>query len=167
MKDFSKDAELAKKGDTEAFSRLYALVYKDLYYIALYSLKNSHDASDAVSDTVLDAYCSIGSLRDEKAFKSWIFRILSAKIKQRQKEKFNSFAEPQEELYGDFDFESVELKEALCDLDPQSRLILSMAVLEGYSGKEIAKICGIKEGSVRSRLSRIKQKLRLKLEGTE
>ena len=36
MKDFSADAKLARKGDTEAFARLYAEVYEDLYHIALY-----------------------------------------------------------------------------------------------------------------------------------
>ncbi len=55
MNDFSADVKLAMKGSTEAFARLYALVYKDLYHVALYSLRNSHDACDAVSDTVLDA----------------------------------------------------------------------------------------------------------------
>ena len=76
MKSFSEDVKLARNGDTDAFARLYAEVYKDLYHIALYSLGNVHDACDAVSDTVLDAFCSIGRLRDEKAFRSWIMRIL-------------------------------------------------------------------------------------------
>ncbi|MCR4888362.1 MAG: sigma-70 family RNA polymerase sigma factor, partial [Ruminococcus sp.] len=88
MNDFSTDVKLAQAGDSQAFSRLYALVYKDLYHIALYSLRNSHDACDAVSETVLDAFCSIGKLRDEKAFRSWIMKILSAKIKQKQREYF-------------------------------------------------------------------------------
>ena len=63
MDDFKKYASLAKKGDTAAFAELYSLVYKDMYYIALYSLRNSHDASDAVSDAVADAFCSIGNLQ--------------------------------------------------------------------------------------------------------
>ena len=53
MNDFSTDVKLARAGDTEAFARLYSLVYKDLYHIALYSLRSSHDACDAVSDEVL------------------------------------------------------------------------------------------------------------------
>ena len=62
-----------------------------------------------------------------------------------------------------FDFEAVELRDALNRLDGESRLLLSMAVLGGYSGKEIASICKIKPGTVRSKLSRIKEKLRLEL----
>lgn len=165
MKDFSEDVKLAKKGSTEAFSRLYETVYKDLYHIALYSLKSSHDASDVVSDTVLDAYCSIDKLREPEKFRSWIMRILSAKIKRKQKEYFNTAEELNEDFpeTDDFDYDSVELKDALDKLDSESRLMLSMSVLGGYTSDEISEICELKSGTVRSRLSRIKEKLRLEL----
>lgn len=165
MKDFSADVKLAKKGSTEAFSRLYETVYKDLYHIALYSLKSSHDASDVVSDTVLDAYCSIDKLREPEKFRSWIMRILSAKIKRKQKEYFNTAEELNEDFpeTDDFDYDSVELKDALEKLDSESRLMLSMSVLGGYTSDEISEICELKSGTVRSRLSRIKEKLRLEL----
>ncbi|MBO5104423.1 MAG: sigma-70 family RNA polymerase sigma factor [Ruminococcus sp.] len=165
MNDFSEDVRLAKKGNTEAFSRLYETVYKDLYHIALYSLKNSHDASDVVSDTVLDAYCSIDKLREPEKFRRWIMRILSAKIKRKQKEYFNTAEELNEDFpdINDFDYDSVELKEALDRLDSESRLMLSMSVLGGYTSDEISEICEMKSGTVRSKLSRIKEKLRLEL----
>ncbi|MDE6780875.1 MAG: sigma-70 family RNA polymerase sigma factor [Ruminococcus sp.] len=165
MKDFSADVKLAKKGSTEAFSRLYAEVYKELYHIALYSLRSPHDAGDVVSDTVLDAYCSIDKLREPEKFRSWIMRILSAKIKQKQKEYFNKTEELDEDFpeLDNFDYDSVELKDALNRLDSQSRLMLSMSVLGGYTSDEISEICEIKSGTVRSRLSRIKEKLRLEL----
>lgn len=165
MKDFSADVKLAKKGDTSAFSRLYETVYKDLYHIALYSLKNSHDAGDVVSDTVLDAFCSIDKLREPEKFRSWIMRILSVKIKRKQKEYFSTAEELDENFpdISDFDYDSVELKEALNRLDSDSRLMLSLSVLGGYTSDEISEMCEIKSGTVRSRLSRIKEKLRLEL----
>lgn len=161
MKDFSEDAERARKGDTEAFARLYAGIYEDLYHIAFYSLRNSHDACDAVSDTVIDAFCSIGKLRDQKAFRSWIMRILSAKIKRKQKEYFNAPIDIEEAVFesSDFDYLSFEVKETLENLDPESRLIISMSVLGGYSSREIAKICDLNANTVRSKLSRIKKRL--------
>jgi len=168
MNDFSTDVKLARKGDSEAFARLYSLVYKDLYHIALYSLRSSHDACDVVSDTVLDAFTTIGKLKDEKAFRGWIMKILSAKIKRKQREYFANTAELRdEELPEDeFSYENVELRDAVERLDPQSRLILSMSALEGYTGDEIAQICGMNAATVRSRLSRIKERLRLELTGT-
>lgn len=165
MNDFSEKVRLARKGSTEAFAELYSLVYKDLYHIALYSLKNSHDASDAVSETVLDAFTSIGKLRDENAFRSWIMRILSVKIKNKQSEYYINSEELDDNILpiNEFSYENAELGDALDKLDTQSRLILSMAVIEGYTSEEIADVCGLKPSSVRSRLSRIKEALRLEL----
>ncbi|MDE5916869.1 MAG: sigma-70 family RNA polymerase sigma factor [Oscillospiraceae bacterium] len=165
MEDFKQYAVLAAKGDTEAFSRLYEMVYKDLYHIALYCLRNTHDACDAVSDTVIDAFSSIGKLKSPEAFKNWIFKILYSKIKRKQKEYINCNNASEEEINEsqDFNFDSAELKEALDTLDNESKIILSLSVLEGYSSKEIAEICGIRASTVRSRLTRIKQKLRAEL----
>lgn len=161
--DFTEDVRLARNGDTAAFSRLYSTIYKDLYRIALYSLRNSHDACDAVSDTVLDAFCSIGKLKDEKAFRLWIMRILSAKIKRKQREYFADTVELTEDVEPavEFNCEISELKHAMNSLEPQSRLILSMSVLEGYTSGEISEICGIKANTVRTLLARTKKKLRI------
>lgn len=165
MDNFTEDVRLARNGDPEAFVRLYTLVYKNLYRIALYNLRSPHDACDAVSDTVLEAYSTIGKLRDERAFRSWIMRILSAKIKRKQREYFADSVELAEvsDPGTEFDFGSIELREAVERLDPESKLILSMAVLEGYTSEETAKICGIKASTVRSKLSRIKRRLKLEL----
>ena len=165
MEEFIKYVSLAKKGDTEAFAKLYSLVYKDMYHIALYSLRNSQDASDAVSEAVLDAFSSIGNLRSEEAFRHWIMKILSAKIKQKQREYMNTAIEYVELCTEceDFDFEMLELKEALESLDDESRNILSMSVLGGYTSEEISKMFKMKAATVRSKLMRIKQRLKLNL----
>ena len=47
-----KLAELAVNGDTDAFSKLYGEIYKELYYYALANLQNAEDAADAVQDAV-------------------------------------------------------------------------------------------------------------------
>lgn len=165
MTDMIADAELAKKGDSEAFARLYSTVYKDMYHIALYSLRSTHDAADAVSDTVIDAFCSIKKLRDAGNFRSWIMTILAAKIKRKQREYFRNEDTLSETLpdITDFSYDSAELNEALDRLGSESRLMLSMSVLGGYTSGEIAELCGMKVSTVRSRLSRIKQQLRIAL----
>lgn len=164
MNDFSADVRLAQQGSSEAFSRLYATVYKDMYHIALYSLRNSHDASDAVSDTVLDAFCTIKKLKNPESFRGWIMKILSAKIKRMQRNYFEIPGELKEDTsISEFDYESVELRESIDKLDTGSRLLLSMSVLGGYSSEEISKICDIKASTVRARLSGIKKALRLQL----
>ncbi|MBO5164326.1 MAG: sigma-70 family RNA polymerase sigma factor [Ruminococcus sp.] len=163
--DFTEDVRLARNGDSAAFARLYTLVYKDMYRIALYSLRSTHDACDAVSDTVLDAFCAIGKLKDEKAFRGWIMRILSAKIKRKQRDYFADTVELTEDVEPavDFDCEISELKHAMDNLEPRSRLILSLTVLEGYSSSEVAEIIGENANTVRSVLARTKKTLRLEL----
>lgn len=165
MKDFKNDVSLARKGDTETFARLYSIVYKEMYHTALYNLRNRHDAYDAVSETVIDAFASIGKLKNEDAFKSWIMKILFSKIKKKQREYYKDNSELNEDILynSEFDFNCSELKEAMDNLDDESRGILSLSVLGGYKSEEIAKIYGLKSSSVRSRLSRIKKELRLSL----
>lgn len=160
------DIKLAQQGDTAAFARLYETVYKQLYYTAYYALgNNEHDAADAVSETVIDAFDSIKKLRKAESFKSWIFSILSTKIKQKQKSYFE-YTENIDEisLSENFSYNSAELKEAIYKLPKIDRTILSLSVLCGYRGEEIAKICGMNPSTVRSRLSRIKAALRLQLQ---
>lgn len=165
MNDFKTDVLSARRGDTAAFARLYSFVYKEMYHTALYSLRNAHDAADAVSDAVADAFETIEKLKSPEAFRAWIMRILFAKIKRRQKEYLNSNSDIDDVLIydTDFDFDSSELKEALGNIDDDSRYILSLSVLGGYKSGEIAKIIGIKPSAVRSKLSRIKAQLRLQL----
>lgn len=163
--EFKKDVSLAVKGDAQAFSRLYAIVYEELYHTAFYSLRNEHDAADAVSETVLDAFSSIKKLKSEEAFRSWIFKILAAKIKRKQADYYSApsdISEPEYEnmLQNGFEFEHVELAQAMYSLEDDDRLILSMSVLGGYTGDEIAKICGMKPATIRSRLMRTKEKLK-------
>lgn len=166
--DFAQCVKKAQKGDTEAFAELYSLVYKDLYRYALLNLNNNeHDASDAVSDAVLDAFASIGNLKNEQAFKTWMFRILTAKIKNKQKEYTD------ERTYRDSDellaetesadethFLNVELGEAMKSLDDDERLMLSLNAAGGYKSEEIAKITGSNANTVRSKIARAKEKLK-------
>jgi RNA polymerase sigma-70 factor (ECF subfamily) len=144
---------------------LYSLVYKELYRVAYYSLRNEHDVADVVSETVLDAFGTIKKLRNEDAFRAWIFKILSAKIKRKQAEYAKAPADISEPVYENmltegFEFGNVELAQAMSSVEETDRLILSMSVLCGYTGDEIASVCGIKPSTVRSRLMRTKEKLR-------
>ena len=78
--------KMAKKGNVDAYGRLYEEVYRDLYRFALFMLKNPHDAEDVVADTVTDSFEGIGKLRKEEAFRGWIFRILTNKCRKMLKQ---------------------------------------------------------------------------------
>ncbi len=166
MTDFAADTKLAQQGDTAAFARLYETVYQDLYHTAFYSLRNNeHDAADVVSETVMEAFASMKSLKNPEAFRSWIFRILSAKIKRKQRDYYNQQGDI---LYPhaaeNFSYAASELRDVLQTLSDTDRLILSLSVLSGYTGEEIGRICDMQPGTVRSRLSRMKAALRVQLQ---
>ena len=168
--DFTASVRRAQAGDAAAFAELYSLVYKDLYRIALLNLNNQHDASDVVSDTVLEAYSSIGKLKDEKAFKAWITKILTVKIKNKRKEysQINNFREELEDLESsDKDVGSTEINvdglnvmDGFRQLNSEERMVLSLSIVSGYKSEEIAKMFGTNANTVRSKVARAKSKLK-------
>ena len=168
--DFTASVRRAQAGDAGAFAELYSLVYKDLYRIALLNLNNQHDASDVVSDTVLEAYTSISKLRDEKAFKAWIIKILTVKIKNKRKEykEINNFREDVDDLSDaeeaavskEIDFGSIEVMEGFKQLSEEERMVLSLSVVSGYKSEEIARMFGTNANTVRSKVARAKARLK-------
>ena len=123
----------AQAGDAGAFAELYSLVYKDLYRISLLNLNNNEqDASDVVSDTVLEAYRNIPKLRDPSSFRSWITAILTAQINKKLKEyhKERNLREDIDDLeetqpdkaQTETDFDSVALRQAMQSLSEDESL---------------------------------------------
>ena len=164
--EFAQCVKKARAGDADAFAELYSTVYKDLYRIALANLKNQHDASDVVSDTVLEAFSSIKKLKDEKAFKAWIIKILTVKIKNKQKEyiKTRNYQEElesvEQEKTDEINYGGLELMEEFRRLNEEERLVLSLSVVSGYTSEEIAKVTGLSANTVRSKAARAKIKLK-------
>ena len=155
-------------GSRESFCRLYG-EYKDkLYRYALYRLGDPSDAEDAVSECVLAAWRGIGGLRSEKAFGSWIFRILSACCASRIKEAIMT-RESMERMQGESQGSmysssspslSVELAEALSILKEDEREIVLLSIVGGLNSNEVSALTGLAPGSVRSKLSRSLAKMR-------
>lgn len=155
-------------GSKEAFCRLYG-EYKDkLYRYALYRLGDPSDAEDAVSECVLAAWRGIGSLRSEKAFASWIFRILSSccasqikeAIKARENMERIRNVSPENAAVSSSPSLSVELAEALAILKEDEREIVLLSIVGGLSSTEVSSLTGLAPGSVRSKLSRSLAKMR-------
>ena len=153
-------------GSKEAFCKLYGQ-YKDrLYRYALYRLGDPTEAEDAVSECVLAAWQRIGTLRSEKAFGSWIFRILSNCCASRIKEMIGT-RDSLEHIYeaGAAGISapaslSIELSEALSQLVEEERNIVLLSIIGGLNSTEISTLTGLAPGSVRSKLSRSLAKMR-------
>ena len=164
----------AQAGSRAAFGELYESLAGDLYRMALYTLGSQQDAEDAVADTFAEAWKGIKNLREPEAFRSWMFRILSARCKRqvaqivtRKKEiDLDSYYETAEEAMPETATRR-ELSEALGTLSPEERQIVLLSVLEGYTMREIASMLEMPQGTVSSKLSRSLHKLRLQLQDTD
>jgi len=162
----------AKKSDAHAFALLYELVYEDLYRMAYYTLGNEWDAKDVVSDTVIDAYEGISKLKDETAFRAWIFKILSNKCKRKIKnyidsrENIESYdSEGSQEIPANDNLENKVLnqevvKKAFEQINAEERLIVTMVVYGGYNSTEIGKILFMNKNTVRSKYNRALDKMK-------
>lgn len=145
----------------ERFMELYETVYKDLYRLAYYYLGNAQEAEDAVSETVLKAYENYASLRNEDAFRGWIFKILvnQCKSQQRKKNSRNNTELLEEPSYYPELSDTVVTKELLSCLTEEERQIVVLTVFGGYKGEEIAKLLHRRHSTVRSKYRRALKKL--------
>lgn len=159
----------AKKGDSIAFSKVYALFSNDLYRFAYYYLGNSYDAEDAVQDALIQAFIHISDLKKAAAFQSWMFKILSncckTKLANSSKNPAPLCIDEIAELVADDsngeDIKlSLELKDAIFRLSEEERSIVLMSVIGGYKSFEIAKILDCPPSTIRSKLSRSLAKLK-------
>ena len=167
----------AKNKDTDAFAKLYEIIYKDLYRMALYTLGNSHDAENAVSDAVVDAFLGIEKLQDPKAFRTWMFRILTAKCARQISENVKS-----RNLIGDITVERVTetlissndeigqvldrsiVEMAFLALNDEEKQIVTMTVYGQMDSGEIAECLNMNRNTVRSIYHRALAKMKKKLE---
>lgn len=155
----------AKSGDAEAFGELYGMCNRDLFNFACYYLGDRYSAEDAVSDAVCSAFSSIGNLRNEASFKSWMFKILLRSCQKQMKyiieRRSTADIEECEPFPGkDNGFiEKTELKEALSLLNEEEREIILLATVGGYKSREIGEIMSKPAGTVRSKLKRTTDKL--------
>ncbi|WML37408.1 sigma-70 family RNA polymerase sigma factor [Clostridium sp. OS1-26] len=157
--DRMQDIKLAKKGDKAAFVRIIEENKASMYRVAISILNNEQDVEDAFQNTIIKAYEGIGSLKKNQYFKTWLIRILinecNAILRSNKKivhvEEFDDKASN--------DFSNLELTNAVNSLDEDLRVVTTLFYFEDIPQKDIANILSIPEGTVRSRLSRARNKL--------
>lgn len=133
----------------------------NMYRLALAMLHNRQDAEDAVSEAVLRAYEKIHTLREADRFKSWIMQITANEARKIYgKNKRVTPVEDMEAYMPVFRDEKHELWDVVMQLEPAYREVIMLYFYERFTMKEISRIVRVPEGTVKSRLSRAKAKLR-------
>lgn len=136
---------MAANGDAKAFSRLYELIAREMYYTAFYSLADDTDAIEAVAGTIRDGFNAVGRLRSEAAFRIFMMKTLFARIKMRLRE------------YGGedvLDDEQPEIKQKLFELDGVDRICTVMYIAGKFTIEDISAFSGLLKGSVKKRLNK-------------
>lgn len=148
--------------DNETFTELIQEYTQNLYRLAIGILHNRDDAEDAVAESVLKAYEKLHTLRNIESFRAWIMQITANEAKKIYSK--NKRSAPTEDIEGympEFVDERHELWDIVMGLDVTYREVVILYFYEQLSIKEIGKILHIPEGTVKSRLYRAKQQLKM------
>ena len=185
-----RDDELivaCQKQDRLAFAILYKR-YKHVVFSKLHrlspDLSNSHE--DMVQEVFLRLWCSIGTLKNPLAFKTWLNRLISNLfydvLRKRPKSMILSLDQPINGEDGDTflshdiqdtrsrpdeEFEKNELMRQITDairlLPDQFAEVITLREINGLEYSEIAHITHCQLGTVKSRIARGKTKLQSRL----
>ena len=153
------------------FEALVGALLPDLYRYAHWLCRNRALAEDVVQETLLRAWRSLESLRDERAAKQWLITIL-------RRELARTYERVQPELVdiedvqlpaerhdqGEAAVDAAVLREAMQALQPEYREPLVLQVLMGYTVEEIATVMELNPATVLTRLFRARKQLALRLD---
>ena len=164
--------KLLKSGDYETFEQLVTENQENVYRIVLSVIRDEEEAKDLAQDVFLKIYMSIKSFNGNSSLSTWIYRIAYntaldhiKKVKNKNKTKSIDDDEDIEVMYLDsksFNPEneaekrevSQDIKAALGMLPDEQRQVIELKDVHGFSYDEISAITGLKEGTLKSRLSR-------------
>ena len=150
----------AKNRNKEAFEDLMQIQAQSMYKVAKAILKNDEDVLDAMQETALTCWEKIGTLKQERYFKTWLIRILINHCTDvvRQQKRVVSM-EQAEEQTGTFLESDYEFYELIRELPEKDRTIFLLYYGECFNVREIAELLGWNENTVKSRLQRGRKKL--------
>lgn len=166
----------AQKGDAQAFERLVTPHEQTLWRVCWHYTHHQEDAADCLQETMLKAWRSIGQYRGDCELSTWLYRIAATVcvdfLRKRKRlpptESADEMAEtgthpvdasptPDEAA---LNAESAQqLRQAIDSLPADMRTALVLYALEGQPYEAIAEITGASIGTVKSRISRARQKI--------
>lgn len=157
----------AQKGDKEAFIEIIEKYTQDMYKVAKSRLNSEEDIGDAIQETILSAYKNICVLKNTSYFKTWLIRILINKCNDMiannknivYVEEYYESAIKNQNLEDKFE-NNIVFKEILEKLSETYRVVVVLYYVNGFNTREISEILNEKEGTIKSRLSRAREKLK-------
>ena len=168
----------ARRGDARAFNQLVLLYQGLAYNVAFRILNNPDAASDATQDAFLKAFKAMRRFRGG-SFKSWLLRIVTNacydQLRKKKRRPTSSLdALPVEEDHSYYMHDPAEkpdeyverqelghtIQSGISLLPVEQRTVLVLSDVQGLSYVEIAEVMDVSLGTVKSRLSRARARLR-------
>lgn len=167
--------EQARAGSPEAWDVLFRRYQLPLYAYVFEMVRQQQPSLDIVQETFISAVRHLDGLREDRKFGSWLFGIAHQKCvqcwrRERRRPVPDEFvpAELPDPGEGPDEFLIREEEEAgfmalIHQLPPAQRSALLLHFVEDFPLEEIAVICAVPLGTVKSRLHHAKKALRLLL----
>ena len=155
----------SQSGDKDAYASLVRAYTGPVFGICLAMLRDRHEAEDVTQQTMLNGFMRIGKLRQSERFAAWIGRIarngcIDTMRRRKRTEALSANAAPSN---GDPQ-DHRRLEAAIGRLDANYRVPLLLYYFDGRSTESIAATLGLTQGTIQTRLSRARKKLRTFLE---
>ena len=152
-----------QRNKARTFIQLVESNKQSMYKIARSYMSNDEDIADAIQDAIESCWRNLDQLEKPAYFRTWMTRILIHKCidiirKNRREHPVSDFPE-----YGaeHKDLDNYEFSELMKSLDEKYRTILLLYYGEGFKISEIAQLLDMEENTVKTRLSRGRQKFRM------
>jgi RNA polymerase sigma-70 factor (ECF subfamily) len=179
-------AKLARNGDREAFETLVDLYQDKIYYFALRMLGNAQEAEDVVQETFLRVYTNLDRYDETHKFSTWIYRIANNLCIDRLRRRKPTLSLDFEDENGDTTgagyavLSSEEdrpeeqmilselqttVRDAIEKLPDKYKSVVVLRYLHDLSLQEIGEVLDLPVTTVKTRVHRAREALRLKLEG--
>lgn len=169
-----------KAGDSRAFEELVSAYEKKIYNLGLRYTGNPQDAMDICQEVFLRVYRFIGGFGGDSRFSTWIYRI-AANVSKDFIAKKSRAAEVSLEVEGEeesfsaeiadmrfspeTELENAELQQAIAtaieSLPEKYRQVIVLRDVNGLSYGEIGQVLALEEGTVKSRIARARERLRV------
>lgn len=172
----SQDEESAliarAKRDPAAFGELYRRHHPAIARYIHRRVGDAHVTEDLVADVFVSALQAFGAYRDNGVpLRAWLYRIATNRVNRwarRERSRAMKRLETENvaatESPPDENTSREFARTALLTIAPRFQTVLSLHYLEGLSVTEVAATLGCREGTVKSRLHRGREKLRQRLQ---
>ena len=179
--------EVAQRGDVESFNELVRLFEGRVYTLCYRMLGDAESAADAAQDAFLSAFRNLRSFRGG-SFRSWMLRIATntcydvLRVRKRRPsvsldmeaddESDSSPLQIADTAESPDDFAqrrelAAAIQQGLTALPDEQRIVLILSDIQGLAYEEIAQITNSNLGTIKSRLSRGRARLREVLKAGE